>query len=292
MPDFGIFRGFNEKLFGDKLVAGQLPTELGFIGSGDFGFDPDYKAVLDYANARGYALPSSYQLTLQNRLVLDLKDAGVWSKLDLFYVFATDGDSDFASINWKDPNNFECTEVNSPTFTTNEGFASNGTSSYLNTNFNLSTDGTNYSQNDAGSIFGISKFIAKSSARPYGSSGINNYLSARFDINRFWINATTTYFNLSSFSAGDNNQILFTNRPNSLDVNGRITNLETSTTNTASRAITSTPLLNENMYILRSANTVWDNGNTSSLFALGSNLSTAEMEDVETAYYTNYFTNL
>ena len=33
MPDFGIFRGFNEKLFGDKLYAGQLPTQLGVIGS-------------------------------------------------------------------------------------------------------------------------------------------------------------------------------------------------------------------------------------------------------------------
>lgn len=33
MPDFGIMRGFNEKLFGGKLVAGQLPTQLGMIGS-------------------------------------------------------------------------------------------------------------------------------------------------------------------------------------------------------------------------------------------------------------------
>ncbi len=33
MPDFGIMRGFNENLFGDKLVAGQLPTQLGLIGS-------------------------------------------------------------------------------------------------------------------------------------------------------------------------------------------------------------------------------------------------------------------
>jgi hypothetical protein len=33
MPDFGIFRGFNDKLFGDKLVAGQLPINLGLIGS-------------------------------------------------------------------------------------------------------------------------------------------------------------------------------------------------------------------------------------------------------------------
>lgn len=33
MPDFGIMRGFGSKLFSDKLVAGQLPTQLGTIGS-------------------------------------------------------------------------------------------------------------------------------------------------------------------------------------------------------------------------------------------------------------------
>jgi surface protein len=33
MPDFGIFRGFGSKLFSDKLYAGQLPTQLGLIGS-------------------------------------------------------------------------------------------------------------------------------------------------------------------------------------------------------------------------------------------------------------------
>ena len=38
MPDFGIMRGFNDKLFGDKLYAGQLPTQLGKIGSENFGF--------------------------------------------------------------------------------------------------------------------------------------------------------------------------------------------------------------------------------------------------------------
>jgi hypothetical protein len=36
MPDFGIFRGFNEKLFGDKLYAGQLPIHLGMVESDFF----------------------------------------------------------------------------------------------------------------------------------------------------------------------------------------------------------------------------------------------------------------
>lgn len=33
MPDFGIFRGFSENLFGNKLFAGQLPKQLGNVGS-------------------------------------------------------------------------------------------------------------------------------------------------------------------------------------------------------------------------------------------------------------------
>jgi hypothetical protein len=46
MPDFGIFRGFNEKLFGDKLYAGQLPINLGMVQA-DF-----FKGLLDlYPNA-------------------------------------------------------------------------------------------------------------------------------------------------------------------------------------------------------------------------------------------------
>jgi len=49
MPDFGIMRGFNEKLFGDKLVAGQLPTQLGIIGSEEVF---DFIGLLDtYPNA-------------------------------------------------------------------------------------------------------------------------------------------------------------------------------------------------------------------------------------------------
>jgi hypothetical protein len=48
---------------------------------------PDYQAVLDYATTQGYTLPSSGQQTLQNQLVVDLKDGGIWSKLDTFRVF-------------------------------------------------------------------------------------------------------------------------------------------------------------------------------------------------------------
>ena len=123
----------------------MIRATIGIFSQGGVSFDADYQAVLDYATTQGYTLPSSSQQTLQNQLVIDLKDAGVWSKLDTFYVFATDGDRDYAAINWKDPNNYEITEVNSPTFTTDVGFTGNGSSAYLDPSYNQGTDGVNWS---------------------------------------------------------------------------------------------------------------------------------------------------
>jgi hypothetical protein len=119
----------------------------GIIGSSIGGFDADYQAILDYATTQSYTLPSASQQILQNQLVLDLKAGGIWSKLDTLAIFATDGSSDFALIDWKRLSQY--TAVNSPTFTTNEGFKGDGVAAYLNNNFNPTTNGVNYTQNDA-----------------------------------------------------------------------------------------------------------------------------------------------
>lgn len=105
-------------------------------------YESEYKAVLDYATTQGYTLPSTAQILKQNTLLSSLKTDGVWSKLDTFANFATDGDSNFALIDWKKLTQY--TAVNSPTFTANEGFMGNGTSSYIDTKFNPSTQGVNY----------------------------------------------------------------------------------------------------------------------------------------------------
>jgi len=270
----------------------MIRATIGIFSQGGVSFDADYQAVLDYATTQTYTLPSASQQALQNQLVIDLKDAGVWSKLDVFYVFATDGDSDFASINWKDPNNFECTEVNSPTFTTNKGFEGDGTSAYLDTNFNTSTDSVNYTQNDVGLIFALSQLTTLSNNRPYGVSSTGNFLSYAFNSTRLCINSSGR-INVSNFGTSVNNQIIFANRIDANNVNGRITDLENDLTNTnSSSALASIALENANLHVLSNNTLPWDLGNIASLFGLGSNLSTAEMEDVETAYYTNYFSNL
>ena len=126
-------------------IANSIGSRKPISGGG--GFDPDYQAVLNYATTQGYPLPSSGQQIKQNQLLLDLKTASVWSKLDTFAVFATDGNSDFALIDWKRLTDY--TAFNSPTFTADQGFTGNGTSAYIDTNFDPSTSGVNYTLNDA-----------------------------------------------------------------------------------------------------------------------------------------------
>jgi len=121
--------------------------------SGGVSFDADYQAVLDYATTQGYTLPSASQQTLQNTLVTDLKTAGVWSKLDTFAVFATDGNSDFALIDWINLSQY--TAVNSPTFTSDGGFQGDGVSAYVDTNYDPSTSAVNYQLDNANRFYWV-----------------------------------------------------------------------------------------------------------------------------------------
>lgn len=61
-----------------------------------------------------------------------LKDAHLWSKLDLLHVLAA-ASSDAALVNWKNPGTFSLTAVNSPTFTADRGYTGDGSTSYLTT---------------------------------------------------------------------------------------------------------------------------------------------------------------
>ena len=175
------------------------------LAGGGGGFDADYQAVLDRSASLGYTAPSASQQTLQNTLVADLKTAGVWDKLDLFYVFATDGDSDYATLNWKTPASYQGTKVNSPTFTTNGGFAGNGSSSYLTTNYTPNTDAVNVTSTSM-SAGGYEKISPTST---YGSiigvdSGSNDVLTAsKFSGDSFYrINDGQTWRPHSNLGAG------------------------------------------------------------------------------------------
>jgi hypothetical protein len=113
-------------------------------------FDPDYQAVLDRAVFLGYTLPSTDQQKKQNQVLVDLKTAGIWNKLDIFYLMANNGSKGFAQINWKSPENFQLTDVNfTSTFIVNQGLQGSITSTHFVETGWAPLIGVNFTLNDA-----------------------------------------------------------------------------------------------------------------------------------------------
>ena len=217
------------------------------LAGGGGGFDADYQAVLDQSTSLGYTAPSAAQQTLQNTLVTDLKTAGVWDKLDVFYCFATDGDSDYATLNWKAPSSHQVTKINSPTFTADSGFAGNGSSSYLNSNFNPATSGVNYTLNDASISIWSNNFVLNNFITGVESNSSNcvrmSSTSTNQRINMGPNTALTPAANLSDSSK----KLRQLNRTSSTNVTAFQDT--TSTTHTGN----STEIYSENQLILRSS---------------------------------------
>jgi hypothetical protein len=153
-------------------------------------FDADYQAILDRATTLGYTLPSASVQAKQNTLLVSMKADGVWAKLDVFYVFAQDGGADFGTLNWKNPNANQSTLVNAPTFVSNGGLMGNGTSSYIDTNFNPLTQGVQYTQNNASRYF-FTHTVSTTAGRFDGNSFTNRNTMVRGNTNAQRINAGT-----------------------------------------------------------------------------------------------------
>jgi hypothetical protein len=133
-------RGFNEKLFGDKLVAGQLPTQLGLIGSQEVSdFDADALAFFNRVTAAGGTL-SATEKSAVNTLVLDMKAAGIWSGMKAIYPMV--GSSSAACAQNLKSSSFTGTFFGGWTFAST-GATPNGTSAYMDTNFLPSTSYVN-----------------------------------------------------------------------------------------------------------------------------------------------------
>lgn len=183
------------------------------LSSGGSVFDTDYQAVLNRAVALGYNLPSAPQQIVQNKLVLDLKAGGVWSKLDVFYVFATGtgATNAFASLNWKAPASYQATLTNPLAFATNNGLTASGTGN-VSTNFIPSANGAEYKLADA------SRFAWIHTAGTGPIDGVGGSSANRFtfdatlpqNINNGTVSSTTVALSgsgLKSINRPANNQV-------------------------------------------------------------------------------------
>ncbi len=114
-------------------------------------FEAEYQAVLTYATTQGYTKPSVANQNRQNLLVKDLKAAGIWAELDIFYNLLTDGDANFVRINWKAPGTSNAVKVGVPVFTPLAGVSGFSAANYFST-YNPSTFGGKRTIN-SGSLF-------------------------------------------------------------------------------------------------------------------------------------------
>jgi hypothetical protein len=140
------------------------------MGANPVSFDADYTAILANAASRSVTLPSSAEQTLQNQLIVNLKAAGIWDKLDAFYMFAnniTDSTGGFARINWKNPSaNYGTVQGSSlPSITPKSGFTGNGSNQGINLNLQHIPVGGNFNSTGAsmgcfvGTIPGVSSAV-------------------------------------------------------------------------------------------------------------------------------------
>lgn len=107
-----------------------------------------YSAEAEALFARFTTPATSGRKTLINDLIVALKNAGVWTKYDAFYMCAAET-VQAAQRNWV-ADAFNLSEVNAPAFVADRGYTPNGTTSYCDTGFDPTTaPSPKFTQNNA-----------------------------------------------------------------------------------------------------------------------------------------------
>jgi hypothetical protein len=112
------------------------------------GLDPDAVTLI----AAMTTAPDAARQQLISDHIVALKDAGIWSLLDIYYILAAHHEQ-ASRLNWKSPGNFTLTANGGITFTTDRGWQGDGSTGYLDTGWIPATHGVNYQLNDAS--FGV-----------------------------------------------------------------------------------------------------------------------------------------
>jgi hypothetical protein len=123
-------------LFRDILFAAAQ-------SSGGVVYNPDAVTYFTAAEGAGATFAASTKLAISN-LITGLQTDSLWTKMDALWLYAQDTAIgallDIKSLR-------TATAVSAPTFTAFQGYAGNGTTSYVDTTFNLATHGVQYTLN-------------------------------------------------------------------------------------------------------------------------------------------------
>ncbi len=126
-----------------------------FLGSGET-YSTEYQAILTWAAANGATAPSNIWDRQQEDLFIQtLISSGAWALTDQIFNFGTVGDRAFSLINLKAPGtrNATISVTGTTLFEKGSGLTNDGAASYIKTNFNPTSHGVNYTQNNASILY-------------------------------------------------------------------------------------------------------------------------------------------
>jgi len=128
-------------------------------------FCAEYRAVYDSWTNK----PSTADSAKYNTWVLSKIADGTWAKRDIIYNFAVHTNADGeALVNWKNPGTCNATLVNAPAFVAYEGFTSDGSTSYIRSNYIPSVNGATWLQDNASAGIYIRTDTAAGALREMG----------------------------------------------------------------------------------------------------------------------------
>lgn len=110
----------------------------------DLDLDPDTQALIDAMTVT----PSTSRQLLYDDLIRGLKTDGLFTLGDVFHIYAAH-DAQAATLNILDPATFTAVPNNSPTFTVDVGFTTDGSTNFVDTGYSPTTVGNNYAQDSA-----------------------------------------------------------------------------------------------------------------------------------------------
>ncbi len=245
-----------------------------------FAKSDEWKAIESYANSNSLALPTD--TIAFDQLIKDLKSAGIWQKLDVFYVFAGDGSNGFKLINWVNPEEHYADAYGGLTWDL-DGVKGNSSNGYIDTNFNPAVSGMNYTLNDA-SRFAVITEEGTGNTVTRNIDGVaeataNGLINTTQAAQR--INQGTNTLNSSADLSGTG--LITINRNSNIDV--LLTNKNTEINRTA----TSTSVTPYKQLIIKRSTTYSDL--KISCYGMGSALTYAETQSFRTIY-NNFLTAL
>jgi len=202
----------------------------------------DASAAAYFARLEGNVTPQVK--TLVNNLVVTLKADNNWPYIDHLPLMNMPNEQN-AMVNLKSPSDPLMVNYNSCVHTPYIGIQGNGTTSYIDTNYNPSTYGGNLTLNSA--LFGVYSNTNATNIANYGANTAAHsfYFIPKFIDNNFYTCNNTTIDNNAPVAITSSDGLLVMSRTASNNTNVYRNGVTIGTTSTASSAIP-----NQKLYLL------------------------------------------